>query len=65
MGLYLLIIAAVDINYRGVYFIYDALWRASSLCQLAGFFSTFSSELSVFTLTGELEREREREYKYE
>ncbi|XP_069171358.1 G-protein coupled receptor GRL101 isoform X3 [Procambarus clarkii] len=51
MGLYLLIIAAVDINYRGVYFIYDAFWRTSSLCQLAGFFSTFSSELSVFTLT--------------
>ncbi|XP_069948174.1 G-protein coupled receptor GRL101 isoform X2 [Cherax quadricarinatus] len=51
MGLYLLIIAAVDIFYRGVYFIYDAFWRTSSLCQLAGFFSTFSSELSVFTLT--------------
>ncbi|XP_037784587.1 G-protein coupled receptor GRL101-like [Penaeus monodon] len=51
MGIYLLIIAAVDVNYRGVYFIYDALWRTSSLCQLAGFLSTFSSELSVFTLT--------------
>ncbi|XP_064080613.1 G-protein coupled receptor GRL101-like [Macrobrachium nipponense] len=51
MGLYLLIIAAVDVNYRGVYFLYDAIWRTSTLCQLAGFFSTFSSELSVFTLT--------------
>ncbi|XP_068222848.1 G-protein coupled receptor GRL101-like [Palaemon carinicauda] len=51
MGLYLLIIAAVDVNYRGVYFLYDAVWRTSTLCQLAGFFSTFSSELSVFTLT--------------
>lgn len=51
MGLYLLIIAAVDVHYRGVYFIYDAFWRTSTLCQLAGFFSTFSSELSVFTLT--------------
>ncbi|ROT81817.1 G-protein coupled receptor [Penaeus vannamei] len=51
MGFYLIIIAAVDVNYRGVYFIYDAIWRSSSLCQLAGFFSTFSSELSVFTLT--------------
>ncbi|CAL4071203.1 unnamed protein product, partial [Meganyctiphanes norvegica] len=51
MGLYLLIIAAVDVYYRGEYFIHDATWRASTLCQLAGFFSTFSSELSVFTLT--------------
>ncbi|XP_045121392.1 G-protein coupled receptor GRL101-like [Portunus trituberculatus] len=51
MGLYLLIIAAVDVTYRGVYFIYDAVWRTSPLCQLAGFLSTFSSELSVFTLT--------------
>lgn len=51
MGLYLLIIAAVDVHYRGVYFIYDAVWRTSPLCRLAGFFSTFSSELSVFTLT--------------
>ncbi|XP_071549649.1 uncharacterized protein [Panulirus ornatus] len=51
MGLYLLIIAAVDVSYRGVYFIYDAFWRNSPLCQLAGFLSTFSSELSVFTLT--------------
>ncbi|XP_045121352.1 LOW QUALITY PROTEIN: G-protein coupled receptor GRL101-like [Portunus trituberculatus] len=51
MGLYLLIIAAVDMRYRGVYFIYDAVWRTSPLCQLAGFLSTFSSELSVFTLT--------------
>ncbi|XP_064106954.1 G-protein coupled receptor GRL101-like [Macrobrachium nipponense] len=51
MGLYLLIIAIVDVSYRGVYFIYDAVWRTSPLCQLAGFLSTFSSELSVFTLT--------------
>ncbi|XP_068233656.1 G-protein coupled receptor GRL101-like [Palaemon carinicauda] len=51
MGLYLLIIATVDLSYRGVYFIYDAVWRTSPVCQLAGFLSTFSSELSVFTLT--------------
>ncbi|XP_076044816.1 G-protein coupled receptor GRL101-like [Oratosquilla oratoria] len=51
MGLYLLIIAAVDLRYRGVYFIHDAIWRTSTLCQVAGFVSTFSSELSVFTLT--------------
>nr|CAD7432227.1 unnamed protein product [Timema monikensis] len=51
MGSYLLIIAGVDACYRGVYFIHDSAWRSSDLCHLAGFISTFSSELSVFTLT--------------
>ncbi|XP_069175478.1 G-protein coupled receptor GRL101 [Procambarus clarkii] len=51
MGVYLLIVAAVDLQYRGVYAAYELSWRTSSLCQLAGFISTFSSELSVFTLT--------------
>ncbi|PSN54121.1 G-protein coupled receptor [Blattella germanica] len=51
MGSYLLIIAGVDARYRGVYFIHDSAWRSSDLCHLAGFISTFSSELSVFTLT--------------
>ncbi|XP_021913188.1 G-protein coupled receptor GRL101-like isoform X3 [Zootermopsis nevadensis] len=51
MGSYLLIIAGVDARYRGVYFIHDLAWRSSELCNLAGFISTFSSELSVFTLT--------------
>lgn len=51
MGVYLLTIASVDVYYRGVYSLYDVTWRTSSGCQLAGFLSTFSSELSVFTLT--------------
>ncbi|XP_064652954.1 G-protein coupled receptor GRL101-like [Lineus longissimus] len=51
MGIYLLIIATVDLQYRGVYIIHDERWRHSALCQVAGFLSTFSSELSVFTLT--------------
>ncbi|KAG8291160.1 hypothetical protein J6590_067597 [Homalodisca vitripennis] len=51
MGSYLLLIALVDCYYRGVYFIHDSAWRSSRLCALAGFLSTFSSELSVFTLT--------------
>ncbi|BFZ21201.1 hypothetical protein BsWGS_24239 [Bradybaena similaris] len=51
MGVYLLIIATVDAHYRGVYIIHDQNWRESSLCQFAGFVSTFSSELSVLTLT--------------
>nr|ARK36624.1 G-protein coupled receptor GRL101 [Sagmariasus verreauxi] len=51
MGVYLIIVAVVDHQYRGVYAAYELSWRTSSLCQLAGFISTFSSELSVFTLT--------------
>ena len=51
MGVYLLIIASVDAYYRGVYIVHDVTWRASIGCRLAGFLSTFSSELSVLTLT--------------
>ncbi|XP_077990597.1 G-protein coupled receptor GRL101-like, partial [Glandiceps talaboti] len=51
MGMYLMIIAAADAYYRGHYFIYEKLWRDSTFCRIAGFLSTFSSELSVFTLT--------------
>ena len=51
MGVYLLIIAVVDSYYRGVYSAYEKGWKTSSLCQFSGFISTFSSELSVLTLT--------------
>ncbi|GAB1600041.1 G-protein coupled receptor GRL101-like, partial [Argonauta hians] len=51
MGIYLIIIAVADTYYRGSYILYDKLWRNSVLCNLAGFIATFSSELSVFTLT--------------
>ncbi|KAK4321487.1 hypothetical protein Pmani_007704 [Petrolisthes manimaculis] len=51
MGVYLLIVAGVDLRYRGVYAIHEHDWKTSPLCQLAGFISTLSSELSVFTLT--------------
>ncbi|XP_076437604.1 G-protein coupled receptor GRL101-like [Babylonia areolata] len=51
MGVYLLIIAVVDSYYRGVYIVHDKWWRHSDLCRFSGFISTFSSELSVFTLT--------------
>ncbi|KAL1129109.1 hypothetical protein AAG570_013640 [Ranatra chinensis] len=54
MGSYLLLIAVVDWYYRGVYSIYDSGWRSSPVCSFAGFISTFSSELSVFTLTGKI-----------
>lgn len=51
MGCYLLVIAIVDANFRGVYSMHDKEWRTSSTCSFAGFLSTFSSEFSVFTLT--------------
>ncbi|KAL0278339.1 UNVERIFIED_CONTAM: hypothetical protein PYX00_000182 [Menopon gallinae] len=51
MGFYLILIAITDAYYRGVYSIHDEEWRNSRLCSLAGFLSTLSSELSVFTLT--------------
>ncbi|KAI8764290.1 G-protein coupled receptor GRL101, partial [Biomphalaria glabrata] len=51
MGIYLLIVAVVDTYYRDVYIAHDEEWRHSALCKFAGFISTFSSELSVFTLT--------------
>lgn len=53
MGAYLLVIAAVDVYFRGVYATEETSWRKSLLCRSAGFCSTLSSELSVFTLTGE------------
>ncbi|GFS05710.1 G-protein coupled receptor GRL101 [Elysia marginata] len=51
MGVYLIIIAIADSHYRGVYMLYEGVWRSSYLCHFAGFVSTFSSELSVLTLT--------------
>ncbi|XP_047106364.1 G-protein coupled receptor GRL101-like [Schistocerca piceifrons] len=51
MGVYLLIIGSADTYYRGVYSVHDRDWRSSGMCHTAGFFSTFSSEFSVYTLT--------------
>ncbi len=51
MGVYMFIIASVDVHYRGTYIIYADSWRASSLCQLAGVLAMLSSEVSVFMLT--------------
>ena len=50
MGIYLLLMAAVDVHYRGDYARHDAAWKLSDLCTLAGFLSTLSAELSVLTL---------------
>ncbi|XP_041467723.1 thyrotropin receptor-like [Lytechinus variegatus] len=51
MGLYLLMVASVDIHTRGAYFNYSFQWQYGAGCSVAGFISMFSSELSVFSLT--------------
>ncbi|XP_070539486.1 uncharacterized protein [Ptychodera flava] len=51
MGVYMLIIACVDLYYRGVYSVFDESWRHSRLCQFSGCLSMISSEVSVFALT--------------
>jgi hypothetical protein len=50
MGVYLVIIASVDVHYRGNYILYADAWRSSALCQLAGVLAMISSEVSVFML---------------
>ena len=50
MGVYLLIIASVDVYYRGEYIVHADRWRASGLCQLVGILAMLSSEASVLTL---------------
>ncbi|KAF6732194.1 Thyrotropin receptor [Oryzias melastigma] len=51
MGIYLLLIASVDLHTRSEYFNHAIDWQTSPGCGLAGFFTVFSSELSVYTLT--------------
>ncbi|RWS13828.1 G-protein coupled receptor GRL101-like protein [Dinothrombium tinctorium] len=50
MGIYLLLIALVDVYYRGRYMEVSDYWRNSTLCKICGVISTVSSEASVFTL---------------
>ncbi|KAM9831734.1 follicle-stimulating hormone receptor [Neosynchiropus ocellatus] len=51
MGIYLVFIATVDIVTRGHYYNHAIDWQNGLSCSVAGFFSVFASELSVFTLT--------------
>ena len=51
MGLYLLIIAIVDVKWQGNYFEHDRTWRSSAVCNTAGVLSMLSSQVSVMTLT--------------
>ncbi|XP_054827892.1 thyrotropin receptor [Eublepharis macularius] len=51
MGLYLLLIASVDLYTKSEYYNHAIDWQTGSGCNTAGFFTVFASELSVFTLT--------------
>ncbi|KAJ2949325.1 hypothetical protein O0L34_g6278 [Tuta absoluta] len=50
-GLYLFMLAVVDLRSFGEFFNYAYDWQYGVGCQIAGFFSVFSGHLSVFTLT--------------
>ncbi|XP_069370285.1 thyrotropin receptor-like isoform X3 [Paralichthys olivaceus] len=51
MGMYLLLIASVDLYTHSHYYHYAIAWQTGSGCKLAGALSLFASELSVYTLT--------------
>uniref|UniRef100_A0A8D2ZSX7 Thyrotropin receptor n=1 Tax=Scophthalmus maximus TaxID=52904 RepID=A0A8D2ZSX7_SCOMX len=51
MGIYLIVIASVDVLTRGRYYNYAMDWQKGLGCPSAGFITVFASELSVFTLT--------------
>ncbi|XP_053561523.1 thyrotropin receptor [Bombina bombina] len=51
MGIYLLLIASVDLHTRSEYYNHAIDWQTGPGCNTAGFFTVFASELSVYTLT--------------
>ncbi|XP_029553504.1 lutropin-choriogonadotropic hormone receptor-like isoform X1 [Salmo trutta] len=51
MGLYLLLIAAMDYHSRKEYYNHATDWQTGGGCGVAGFLTVFASELSVYTLT--------------
>ncbi|XP_059178972.1 G-protein coupled receptor GRL101-like [Physella acuta] len=57
MGMYLLIIAGSDLYYQNDYVMFESEWRHSTLCSVAGFLATWSSETSaMFVLLITIER---------
>ncbi|XP_071041862.1 relaxin receptor 1 [Parasteatoda tepidariorum] len=50
MSVYLFVIAAYDVIFRGEYIHHETNWRHSWQCNVAGFISTTSSEASIFIL---------------
>lgn len=51
MGVYLLLIASVDLYTHSEYYNHAIDWQTGPGCNTAGFFTVFASELSVYTLT--------------
>uniref|UniRef100_A0A8C7W8U8 Luteinizing hormone/choriogonadotropin receptor n=1 Tax=Oncorhynchus mykiss TaxID=8022 RepID=A0A8C7W8U8_ONCMY len=51
MGVYLLLIAAMDYHSRKEYYNHATFWQTGAGCGVAGFLTVFASELSVYTLT--------------
>ncbi|XP_049726505.1 follicle-stimulating hormone receptor isoform X2 [Elephas maximus indicus] len=51
IGIYLLLIASVDIHTKSQYYNYAIDWQTGAGCDAAGFLTVFASELSVYTLT--------------
>ncbi|KAI8785724.1 G-protein coupled receptor GRL101, partial [Biomphalaria glabrata] len=51
MGIYLTIIASVDIYFQDVYVLEEIEWKKGFVCALSGFLSTFSSETSTFFIS--------------
>lgn len=51
MGVYLLLIASVDLYTHTEYYNHAIDWQTGPGCNTAGFFTVFASELSVYTLT--------------
>ena len=51
MGVYMVILASVDLYYGDQYFIHSDVWRSSTLCKLESFLSLLSSEASILFIT--------------
>ena len=51
LGVYLLMLASIDLHTMGVYFARAITWQNEGGCQVAGFLAIFATSLSVFTLT--------------
>ena len=47
MGVYLVVIGAADRNYKDIYLWEDTYWKNSVTCNMAGFLSLLSSEMSA------------------
>ena len=50
MGMYLAIIGIADLAYRGEYLWQATKWKNSEFCQMAGFLSLMSTEVSAFVI---------------